>query len=247
MNMESFIKDWSFSALLTLLTSIAGIILIVILVVFYSTRLRGIAKGAIPLYKDPKLSIAIIAVVALTIVTFISAFYSGKVTDIYRVRVTVVDSKGIPIEDAKVWSSLGGEPKKVAGGWQFDIPKVIKPQSGNIKLSASQESAFLTGNADLVLSNDYSPAVTIRLQRDDSAKVRGQVVDSKRRAVAGARVLIVGYESEAIITKEGGNFELPAHAAQNQQVLIQVEKSGYQSGRQWHLAGYHPALLLLER
>jgi hypothetical protein len=34
---------------------------------------------------------------------------------IYRVRVTVLDPAQVPVEDAKVWSSMGGEPKKVAG------------------------------------------------------------------------------------------------------------------------------------
>ena len=41
---------------------------------------------------------------------------------LYRVRVTVLNPQQQPINDAKVTSSMGGEPKKVEGGWQFDIP-----------------------------------------------------------------------------------------------------------------------------
>ena len=166
---------------------------------------------------------------------------------IYRVRVTVIDPQSIPVEDAKVWSSFGGEPKRVAGGWQFDIPEASKPKDGKLTIFASKESAFLTSQADLTLGNDHNPAVIIHLKRNDSARVRGQVVDSKNRAIAGARVFIVGYEAEADITKEGGNFDLPAHAAIGQEVLLHAEKPGYPSTKQKHPAGDHPAVLVLER
>jgi hypothetical protein len=56
--------------------------------------------------------------------------------ELYRIRVTVVDSAGLPVDDAKVWSSLGGEPKKVAGGWQFDIPRSAIPKEGPLTLFA---------------------------------------------------------------------------------------------------------------
>ena len=71
---------------------------------------------------------------------------------IYRVRVTVLSPEQVPVEDAKVWSSFGGELKRVAGGWQVDIPNASKPQNGNLTFFASREMAFLTGKADLVLS-----------------------------------------------------------------------------------------------
>jgi hypothetical protein len=166
---------------------------------------------------------------------------------IYRVRVTILSPEQVPVEDAKVWSSFGGEPKKVAGGWQFDIPAASKPQDGGVVFYATIENAFLTGNAEARLGNDFSPVVTIRLKHDDSARVRGQVVDVKNRGVAGVRVFVVGHEAEAVITKEGGNFDLPAHATVNQQVLIHAEKAGYTGANLWHLAGDSPAIMLLER
>ncbi len=196
---------------------------------------------------------AIIALIGVISAAFINGWFSkGKAsatpdTGIYRVRVTVVDSQGTPTEDAKVWSSFGGEPKRVAGGWQFDIPTISKPQDGKLNFFASKESAFLTGRTDLTLGNDYNPAVTVSLKRDDSAKVRGQVVDSKQHAIAAARVFVVGYEAEAVITKEGGNFELPSHAAMNQQVLLHAEKKGLKPAKLWHPAGDAPAVLVLER
>ncbi len=185
------------------------------------------------------------AVVVLVLIGVVATLYQPDV--LYRVRVTVLSPENVPIEDAKVWSSFGGEPKKVAGGWQFDIPDASKPKEGQLSVFASKDSAFLTGRADFALGNDSNPAVIINLRRDDSARVRGQVVGKKNHAISGARVFVVGYEAEAIVTKEGGNFELPAHAALNQQVLLHAEKKGYPAAPLWHPAGNMPAVLILER
>ena len=156
---------------------------------------------------------------------------------IYRVRVTVVDDKGMPTEEAKVWSSFGGEPKKVAGGWQFDIPAASKPKDGKMTIFANKESAFLKGESPLTLDKEVNPALTINLKRDASAKVRGQIVDNKNRGITGVKVFVVGYDTEAVTTKEGGNFELPAHAAIDQQVLVHAEKQGYRGADRHHPAG----------
>jgi hypothetical protein len=57
--------------------------------------------------------------------------------------VTVVEPQGIAVKDEKeadgveVWSSLGGEPKRVSGGWQFDIPNASKPKDGKLSIYAS--------------------------------------------------------------------------------------------------------------
>lgn len=201
-----------------------------------------------------KISPAIwVAIVLLVAIPVGASVYSGIIakTSIYRLRVTVLKQQGTPVneveEGVKVWSSFGGEPKRVAGGWQFDIPSASKPRDGKLTIYASKESAFLTGSADLILDDDYNPAVIVNLKRDDSAKVRGQVMDSKNRAVAGARVFIVGYESEAVTTQEGGAFELPAHAATGQMVLLYAGKNGYRPAKQPHPAGDTPAELTLER
>jgi len=189
-----------------------------------------------------------VVVVLLVAIPVGATVYSGlpaKPT-IYRLRVTVIDSQNVLVEDAKVWSTLGGEPKKVAGGWQFDIPEESKPKEGKLTIYASKETAFLTGQAELTLSNDHNPAVTINLKRDDSAKIRGQVLDGRKRSVAGARVFVVGYPAEYVITGEGGNFELPAHAAIDQEVLLHAEK-GDLSAKLWYPAGANTAIIELNK
>jgi hypothetical protein len=196
---------------------------------------------------------AVITVAGGIAVAFINGWFgSGKpntapIVGIYRVRVTVINLQNVPVEDAKVWSSFGGEPKKVLGGWQFDIPYASKPQDSQLSVFALRESDYLTGQADLVLNNDYNPVVTIKLKPDMSAKVRGLVIDGKNHAIVGVRVFVVGYEDDFVLTKEGGNFELPAHAAVSQMVNLHAEKSGYQAVTQEHPAGNHPATLVLEK
>jgi hypothetical protein len=167
---------------------------------------------------------------------------------IYRIRITVLNDQKLPIEDAKVWSSIGGEPMKVAGGWHFEIPTAKRPQDGKLTIFASQENAqYWRGAHELQLNNDYNPAVVIQLELDTSAKVRGQVVDSRGRAVIGARVSVVGYEADAVITKEGGNFELPAHAAAGQDVRLYAEKRGYGVADLYQRVSGDPVILQLKK
>ena len=84
---------------------------------------------------------------------------------IYRVRVTVIDLQRVPVEDAKVWSTVGGEPKKVAGGWQFDIPGASVPRDGKVTFYASNENVFLSGEKAIRLSKEPNPAVIIQMER----------------------------------------------------------------------------------
>jgi len=167
---------------------------------------------------------------------------------IYRVRITVLNDQKLPIEYARVWSSIGGEPMKVAGGWHFEIPAAKRPQDGRLTIFASQENAhYWRGAHELQLNNDYNPAIVIQLELDTSAKVRGQVVDSRGRAVIGARVSVVGYEADAVITKEGGNFELPARAASGQDVRLHAEKRGYGVADLYQRVSDDPVILQLKR
>src|SRR5262249_51946913 len=133
------------------------------------------------------------------------------------------------------------------GGWQFDIPAASKPKDAKLTVFAARESDYLTGKAELTLTNDYNPTVTIQLWYDDSAKVRGQIVDGRGNAVAGARVWVVGYGKEMATTQADGNFELPAHAAVNQQVRLHAEKRGYKAIEDHFPAGRDSVTLMLTR
>ena len=143
--------------------------------------------------------------------------------NLYIVRVFVLGLDKQPVDNARVTSSIGGEAKKIQGGWEFDIPPQAVPADGNVVLFASVESAFLTGNSTVVLSQDYYPTTTIQLTSDTSARVRGVVVDEHRRSVAGAHVSITGYP-DSTVTDQMGNFTLAAHAADGQIVQVRAQK-----------------------
>ena len=206
--------------------------------------------------KDQPMPKQIYALILLLILApIVYAFYQaklaakppGKVDALYRVRVTVLNEQHNPTEDAEVWSSLGGEYKRVTGGWEFDIPAETKPKDGKLTIFAAQESAFTRGQIEFELRDDFNLAKPIQLERDVSARIRGKVVDSRGNAVAGARISVAGYEAEAFTTQAGGNFDLPAHAAVHQQVLLQADKRGYRAASEYHQAGDDPATLTLKR
>ena len=191
-------------------------------------------------------SLAVAAVALITATALGAYIYFSRNDRVYRVRATVTNERGVPVDEAKVRSSVGGEPKKVAGGWQFDIPAATRPLDGKVAFYAEYANDFLEGRADLRLDEDFNPTVTIKMVRDTSAEVYGQVTDMKGRPVSGARVFVVGYDLEAITTKEGGAFRLPAHAAVGQFVEVVAEK-GDGVGRLNHRAGPTPLRLVLYR
>jgi hypothetical protein len=163
------------------------------------------------------IGIIVLGLAPLTASTFLQS------RGVYRVRVVVLDPNRSPVDDAHVISSNGGEPKKVEGGWEFDIPPQSRPADGKLKLFAFEKNAFLSGSTTHVLDKDYSPTVEIQLDRDTSATVRGVVIDEHSRSVAGAQVWIPGYSDNAV-TDERGNFVLPAHAADGQIVRVRAQK-----------------------
>jgi len=183
-------------------------------------------------------------ILLLGLAPLVSSTYLGS-RGLYRVRISVLGTDKQPVDDAHVTSSNGGEPKKVEGGWEFDIPPQSRPADGKVTFFASVKSAFLAGRSTLVLGKDYFPTTQIQLGRDTSAMVRGIVIDERRRSVAGAHVWIPGYPDIAV-TDEMGNFVLPAHAADGQIVHLRAQKDQLTADVSVP-AGNEPAELVVRR
>ena len=189
-----------------------------------------------------------VAVFILVIWWWFSPLAPISVSDgIYRVRITVLDPQQILVDDAKVWSSVGEEPLKVAGGWQIEIQASNKPLDGKIIIFASKKSTFLVGKYELVLENDPNPAITVQMAKNKSAYIRGIVTDEKGKAISAARVSIVGYEEETVTTSPNGNFVLQAHAAEGEKVLLHIEAEKHQPLNEWYPAGDKPITIILDK
>jgi hypothetical protein len=152
----------------------------------------------------------------------------------------------MPIEDAQVWSSVGGEAKKVAGGWELEFPISKLPQDRKVTIYAAQKSAYLKGEREITVPEEKPIAISIQLQRETSAQVTGTVADADGKPVVGANVTIVGSAGSAI-TDDQGHFSLPANAAVGEEVRLRISKSGYEVLDQYHPAGDGPAYIILQR
>jgi hypothetical protein len=169
---------------------------------------------------------------------------SLKTPDIFRVKVIVLNTEGMPTEDARVWSSLGGEGKRISGGWEFDIASSAVPADKALDIYASEESAFLTGHASLLLTTDHNPVARVVLQRKETT-VQGRVIDEAGNGVADATVSVDGYPGESQETDSEGNFIINAHASMHAPVELHVEKKGFKPLSQQHFAGTDSASLTL--
>lgn len=187
------------------------------------------------------------AAFVLVLVWWLSPWSPVESAGVIRLRALVLSPTGSPVEDAKVWTSLGGEPKQVAGGWEFDILISKVPADGKVTVHASKEEAFLSGLSEVRLGKDLAATATVRLVASQTATVQGIVLDESGNAVEGVRVSVIGHEGETATTGAGGQFVLPAHAADGQQVQLHAEKAGYRGITQHHMAGSFPATLTLER
>ena len=146
----------------------------------------------------------------------------------YRnVRVIVTGANGMPVNDAHVWCTLGGDPKKIDGGWEIAIPRdpSVKKQEGKIWAEVAVQG--LRGESGLTLGEGPVQPITVDLKKVGELPVRGTVYDPNGYAVGNAIVSVAGYGEEAKPTEVNGTFVLPSHAEQGQPVTLHAEKLPY--------------------
>ena len=190
--------------------------------------------------KVPAIAWAIVIIVALLgLVPVAGSMYVQVLRDqsVYQVSVNVVDSVNVPVPDVSVSDSLGDAASVKQQAWQFEIPKQRLPANGRVTIYASKPSAFMSGAADITLGEDLRPSVTIVMKPLPQVRVRGVVQDTSGRLLGGVRVSVDGHDDEAQVTEKDGRFDLPAHAAQGQQLLLSAAKASYQRLSQQEFAG----------
>ena len=165
---------------------------------------------------------------------------------IYRVRVTVVDDRNVPVEGTVVRVTAANEAKTTSdGSAELAIPKGSLPADGKVTIFADKEPAFLHGRKELSLGDDMNPSVIIPVVLARTAAVSGAVQDEAGHALKGARVSIPG--GAAVETDADGNFRISNAGSLDQKVLVHAEKSGYKPVSQYHPAGDEPVILVLSR
>ena len=180
--------------------------------------------------------------VTLAVLAFISRPASSGSG--YRVRVTVLDPNRVPVNQAHVWSTLGGEVKQVDGGFEIDIPALPSGSRRPLTIRAEVNDRAWRGETSLELGSDHAPPATIQLASAGEANLRGTVVDENGDSVANVFVGVVGFET--VTTDAHGNFSVPAHATAGSDVQLHAEKTGYVSTTSTIPAGANPSVIVLK-
>jgi hypothetical protein len=146
-----------------------------------------------------------------------------------------------------VYSSIGGEPKKVEGGWQFDIPAANSPKDGKLKVFAEDDFHLLMGEMDVQLDSEPNPSVVIQMIKRN-ARIGGIVVDGENHAVAGATVTAVDVSNMANPSAKDGKFEVfVIPNTKGDPVRLRAEKEGFESDEEIFRQGQNDAKLVLRK
>jgi len=184
-----------------------------------------------------------VIVIAILVIWAGQSFSSPSRPDLYSVSVSVTSDSRRPLNNVVVSSSVGGEVKQRSGGWEIVIPSATLPTDRQVVIRAESD-AFNPGSVQVVLENDPQPAVTIQLE-PRLATLRGIVRDEQARAVPGARVHLIGYSAESVLTDQQGAFVLPTHGAEGQEVRVRAELNGFESADQYHVVNSMPMTIKL--
>lgn len=179
-------------------------------------------------------------------VTFYGLILWAPSSGVTTIRVSLLGTDKIPIDEGQVWTSIGAEAKKVAGGWELEFASSKLPQDRKVIVYAAQRQAHLKGQREIAVEKSKTTSVSIQLERDTSAKVTGIVTDEAGNPIVGATVSITG-ELGSTNTDAQGFFSFPAKTDEGEEVRLKVTKPGFQALDQYHPAGVTPAYLILGR
>ena len=185
----------------------------------------------------------------LAVVLMITAWRwlrSPEPSEIYAVRVQVLDPQGQPVTGSKIRASAGNEPQGTPDGWwEVEIPAAKVPASGQITLWA--EHPDWGGNRkDLRLGADQNVQVEIRLTEPTSS-LRGVVMDEDDRPLSGVRVSRQDGTSGAAITDADGRFALELSVPPQRRVRLRAEHKDWVSIDEYCYAGRDSCAIIFDK
>lgn len=217
--------------------ALAGVVIVVLFFIYreiikkniFPTLTKNLSSEIIKLLIKCLFILGLVSLI-LGFVGYALSIFSSNLNKpvIYQVHIIVTDAENQPVEDAEITSVPDGERKKTTSGWQIDIPQGVVPKDKKLSIWVTKDGGIFKGSTEYTLGEDYNPHIIVKLHRDISARIKGQVNDEDGNHLSGATVYIEGYLTEKVITSNDGLFDLPAHAAPYEHVHLFVEKSGYQ-------------------
>ncbi len=209
----------------------------------------GVIKRDKLLRKPFLLVIIVIAVVVSASLPAISNYALKRLTvnseTAYRITVSVVNSDGSTTRNPLVDTDIPSHAYQIGDSIQVEIAETHIPADRKITLKAKDASGLVEAQKEIELGEDRNPRVTVTLEPKPSA-IRGNVLDVNGSGVEGATVSVLGYK-ESVVTSQGGLFIIDTHAPSGEAVTLLVEKPGFKSERQQHIAGPTPATIVLAK
>jgi hypothetical protein len=156
----------------------------------------------------------------------------------YHVVVTVLGPDEKPLENATVWSTAGGAPRRVAQGWELDVPASARPADGKLLVWAATDRKDATHSRVVLLSTEaHNTSVTIQTGENKNAMLAGRIVDNQGQPVAEVWLSMAGYADQSVVTNDDGRFRLAAHATSGEDVLMLVTVGRNPVETHWEKAG----------
>lgn len=209
--------------------ALSAFVAAVVLIIVYLTR-KGPQKVPIFVW-----IVLIVAIVTPSLGGITRLFVENP---LYRLRITVHDPDDDRIrDDATVTTIPFGVPKKVGNAWEVEIAKATLASTRAVTVNAETADGLMIGKEQLTLGDDSNVDVRVKLQVPRDAHISGIVLDPVGRAIANAKVSVVGPGSERVTTDASGSFDLNAHVAKAQSVQLHTEADGFLPNNQTYLAG----------
>lgn len=185
---------------------------------------RSRRQGIRPLFYVASALVVVLGLAPLTAATYLQ----GR--GVYRISLIVVDTNGLPTQDAEVLSSEG-VVRKANGAWEVEVAPQARSEQRELVLTAQRKQDFVAGTTTLRLAGDYFPAMRIALRPLPPVVIRGIVLDGHQRPVSRATVAVEGYP-ETAITNAMGMFDLASRAPNGQMVtLVARSEDGMSTAR----------------
>jgi hypothetical protein len=181
---------------------------------------------------------------------FAARAYTGKLDNeakaVYRIKTTVLDTQGAPLAGASLHATATSITQTdTQGVAEVVVYTATLSKDRKVTIYADLDSEFLHGHADLLLTNDLYPQVTIQVKAEGDAVISGLVEDDTHHALPGATVSVLGGDSG--VTAANGMFSLKTNAPLGKPVRLHVEKNGYGAVDQDHPAGRGQVTVVLAR